>query len=175
MELRCGCWKLGARQQAILCNREMEWIYGLYPSLENSELQLVASTKCMTFRDRKIILKYRLVTLFYASYIFKLILLQVYSLRYFFMSDFRDWHQCNFFIATTYGRLPRCQNMDMFQPQGTAGLNLKLRLFSNIDPEFYFTPSDTIKKKQIQNPISTLLLEPLWTPLFIMAPSGTSW
>lgn len=35
----------------------------------------------------------------------------------------------------------------MFQPQGTAGLNLKLRLFSNIDPEFYFTPSDTIKKK----------------------------
>lgn len=83
-ELRCGCWKLGARQQAILCNREMEWIYGLYPSLKNnSELQLVVSLKCMTVRDRRMILKYRLVALFYASYIFKLILLQVYSLRYF--------------------------------------------------------------------------------------------
>lgn len=65
----------------------------------------------------------------------------------FYKSDFRDWHHCNFFITATYGSLPCCQNMATFQPQGTAGLNLKLRLFSNIDTEFYYTPSDTIKEK----------------------------
>lgn len=38
--------------------------------------------------------------------------------------------------------------MAMFQPQGTAGLNLKLRLLSNINTEFCVTPSDTMKKSK---------------------------
>lgn len=57
----------------------MEWIYGLYPSLKNnSELQLVVSIKCMTVRDRKMILKYRLVMLFFMLHIY----LSLYCCKY---------------------------------------------------------------------------------------------
>lgn len=49
MELFYGYWKLEARQQAILCDGEMQWIYVLYTtSLKNSELWLAAFTKCVT-------------------------------------------------------------------------------------------------------------------------------
>lgn len=53
MELSYSYWKLGARQQAILCNREMQWIYVLYTiSLKNnSELLLAAFTKCVTVKE----------------------------------------------------------------------------------------------------------------------------
>lgn len=42
MELSYGNWKLGARQQAILCNTEMQWIYVSYTTSlkNNSELWL---------------------------------------------------------------------------------------------------------------------------------------
>lgn len=109
-----------------------------------------ATTKYMTARDKKKCLVDRKINLSGSFILYTYISLYCYKytpLDIFYKSDFKDWHQCNFFITATYGSLPCCQNMAMFQPQGTAGLNLKLRLFSNIDPEFYFTPSDTIKEK----------------------------
>lgn len=149
-----GYWKLGARQQAILCDREMQGIYGSYTtSLKcNSELWLAAFTKCMTVKEtEKLSLNIELSgSLILSLYIYVYKSFYCYKctpLDIFYKSDFRDWHHCNFFITATYGSLPCCQNMATFQPQGTAGLNLKLRLFSNIDTEFYYTPSDTIKEK----------------------------
>lgn len=85
MELSYGYWKLGARQQAILCNREVQWIYVLYTtSLKNNrELWLVAFTKCVTVKEtEKLSLNIDLSGSF-ILYILKLILLQIYSLKYF--------------------------------------------------------------------------------------------
>lgn len=46
MELSYGNWKQGARQQAMLCNGEMQWIYVLYTTSlkNNTELWLAAFT-----------------------------------------------------------------------------------------------------------------------------------
>lgn len=50
MELSYDYWKLEARQQEILCDGEMQWIYVLYTTSlkNNSELWLVAFAKCVT-------------------------------------------------------------------------------------------------------------------------------
>lgn len=150
MELSYGYWKLGASQQAVLCNGEMQWIYLLHTTSlkSNSELWLAAFTKCVTVKETEELSLNIDLSGFFILDIYKSLYCYKYTpLDIFYKSDFRDWHQYNFFITATYGSLPCCQNMAVFQPQGTAGLNLKLRLFSNIDTEFYFTPSDTIKKK----------------------------
>jgi len=53
VEFSYGYRKLGARQQAILCNGETQWISVLYTTSckNNSELWLVAFKKCVTVKE----------------------------------------------------------------------------------------------------------------------------